>query len=76
MPPERLNTILEAVRWSPSWANTQCGEIEVVRDPAVKQLLQAALPPRGNPDAGAVVPAPLILALCGRLNRSGSVRLW
>ena len=27
VPEEVLNRVLEAVRWSPSWANTQCWEI-------------------------------------------------
>jgi len=71
VPPETLGTILEAVRWSPSWANTQCWEIVVVRDPAVKQQLQATLPPKGNPAAGAMLQAPVVLALCGRLKSSG-----
>lgn len=71
VPPETLDTILEAVRWSPSWANTQCWEIVVVRDPAVKQQLQATLPPKGNPAAGAMLQAPVVLALCGRLKISG-----
>lgn len=68
---EQLAAVLEAVKWSPSWANTQCWEIVVVRDPAVKQRLQAALPPKGNPALAAVVQAPVVLALCGRLKRSG-----
>ncbi len=59
VPPEPLDSILEAVRWSPSWANTQCWEIVVVRDPAVKQQLQATLPPKGNPAAGAMLQAPV-----------------
>jgi nitroreductase len=71
VPPETLDTILEAVRWSPSWANTQCWEIVVVRDPTVKQLLQSTLPPKGNPAAGAMLQAPVVLALCGRLKNSG-----
>ena len=71
VPLETLDTILEAVRWSPSWANTQCWEIVVVRDPVVKQQLQATLPPKGNPAAGAMLQAPVVLALCGRLKSSG-----
>ncbi len=71
VPAEALDTVLEAVRWSPSWANTQCWEIVVVRDPAVKQQLQATLPPKGNPAAGAMVQAPVVLALCGRTKSSG-----
>jgi len=71
VPPETLTAILEAARWSPSWANTQCWEIVVVHDPGVKQRLQATLPPKGNPAAGAMVQAPVVLALCGRLKSSG-----
>ncbi len=71
VPAELLNLILEAVRWAPSWANTQCWEVVVVRDRAVKEQLQAALPPKGNPAVGAMVQAPVVLALCGKLHSSG-----
>jgi nitroreductase len=71
VPPQTLDAILEAVRWAPSWANTQCWEIVVVRNRAVKEQLQAALPPKGNPAAGAIVQAPVVLALCGKLKSSG-----
>jgi nitroreductase len=37
----------------------------------VKQRLQATLPPKGNPALAAVVQAPVVLALCGWLKRSG-----
>jgi nitroreductase len=71
VPPETLHTILEAVRWAPSWANTQCWEIVVVRSRTAKEQLQAALPPKGNPSVGAMAQAPVVLALCGRLKSSG-----
>jgi nitroreductase len=71
VPEEALNSVLEAVRWSPSWANTQCWELIVVRDKAVKERLQATLPPKGNPAFGAIVAAPVVIALCGWLRRSG-----
>jgi nitroreductase len=71
VPPEALNAILQAVRWAPSWANTQCWEIVVVRDRTVKEQLQATLPPKGNPATGAMVQAPVVLALCGKLKSSG-----
>ena len=70
IPEEMLNTLLEAVKWSPSWANTQCWEVVVVRDPAQKEKLQGALPP-GNPASRAVVQAPVVLALCGGLKKAG-----
>lgn len=71
VPEEALNTVLEAVRWAPSWANTQCWEVVVIRDRAIKEQLQATLPPKGNPAVGAVLQAPVLLALCGRLKSSG-----
>jgi nitroreductase len=74
VPPETVDVLLEAVRWAPSWANTQCWEIVVVRDRAVKEQLQATLPPKGNPAMGAMVQAPVVLALCGRLKSSGFYR--
>jgi nitroreductase len=71
VPPEAVSTLLEAARWSPSWANTQCWEIVVVRNRAVKEQLQATLPPKGNPARSAILQAPVVLALCGRLKCSG-----
>ena len=67
---EQLNTVLEAVQWAPSWANTQCWEIVVVRDPAIKEKLAAALSP-GNPSTDAVKKAPLVLVGCARKGKSG-----
>ena len=71
IPQEALDTVLEAVRWAPSWANTQCWEVVVVRDPERKRQLQETLPEKGNPARPAMVEAPVVLALCGRLRRSG-----
>ncbi len=71
VPPEALDAVLEAVRWSPSWANTQCWELVVVTDASIKERVQASLPPKGNPAASAIVQAPVLLALCGKLKSSG-----
>jgi nitroreductase len=62
---------MEAVRWAPSWANTQCWEVVQVQDPEVKRALQSTLPPKGNPAFKAVVEAPVVLAVCGRSRESG-----
>jgi len=70
IPQEILNQILEAVRWSPSWANTQCWEVVVIKDSAVKTKLQETLAPK-NPATKAIVNAPVLLALCGKRNSSG-----
>jgi nitroreductase len=70
IPEEHLTTILEAIRWSPSWANTQCWEVIVVKDPTVKKKIQETLSP-GNPASHAIVDAPVVIALCGKLKTSG-----
>jgi nitroreductase len=70
VPEAALQEILEAVRWSPSWANTQCWEVIVVKNPETKQQLQGTLAP-GNPATRAMVEAPVILVLAGKLNSSG-----
>ena len=69
--PEALDIILDSVRWAPSWHNSQCWEIVVVRDISLKKQLQTCLPGKLNPAQKAVVEAPVVLALCGKLNRSG-----
>ena len=70
LPEKALQDILQAVQWAPSWANTQCWEIVVVNDPDVKQQLQDVLSPK-NPASLAMVSAPVVLAVCGRKERSG-----
>ncbi len=70
VPDQLLNQVLEAVRWSPSWANTQCWEVVVVRDAETKLKLRDTLG-KGNPAVKAVAEAPLVLAVCGKLESSG-----
>ncbi|MDQ1336777.1 MAG: hypothetical protein QG552_3727 [Thermodesulfobacteriota bacterium] len=70
IPEETLNQILESVQWSPSWANTQCWEIVVIRDPQVKKRLQEVLP-KSNPATKHFAEAPVVLALCGKTGSSG-----
>ncbi len=70
VPEEVLERLLEAAQWAPSWAHTQCCEVVVVSDPAVKEALQQTLPPM-NPAFKAMVEAPLVLAFCGRKGRAG-----
>ncbi|PNU19224.1 nitroreductase [Geothermobacter hydrogeniphilus] len=67
---ETLNQILEAARWAPSWANTQCWEVILVKDPNLKLQLQQLLTDN-NPAARAMIRAPVIIALCGKLETSG-----
>jgi nitroreductase len=43
----------------------------VVQDAFTKEKLQAALPPKGNPAAKAMIQAPLVLVLCAKTQVSG-----
>jgi nitroreductase len=70
VPEEVLHTLLEAVRWTPSWANTQCWEVIVVKDPKVKaELLEAVS--ETNPSFTSIMEAPLLLILCGKKGTAG-----
>ena len=71
VPDAVVDQVIEALRWAPSWTNCQCWEVIVIRDPAVKQELQATFPPKGNPAFKAIVQAPVLLALCARTHVSG-----
>jgi len=70
VPEESLNRILESVKWAPSWNNTQCWEVIVVRDHTQKERLQDLMP-KINPAWKALVQAPVVLALCGKSATSG-----
>jgi nitroreductase len=66
----QLMAVLEAVQWAPSWANTQCWEIIVVKDPAVKEKLAGTLSP-GNPSTEAVKKAPIVIVACAKKGQAG-----
>jgi len=70
VPEEVLNSMLEAVRWSPSWANTQCWEVVAIRDKTIKENLKEVIFPK-NPATNAITQAPVLLAVCGKLKSSG-----
>jgi len=70
IPEDLVYRVLDAVRWTPSWANTQCWEVIVVKDKIIKERLQATIS-KGNPAAKSIVAAPVVLAVCGRLGKSG-----
>ena len=67
---EKLGAILEAARWTPSWANTQCWEIVVVRDAAIRTKMSELLSPK-NPASLAIKNGPLTLGLCAAKNKAG-----
>jgi len=70
VPEEVFQVLMDAVRWSPSWANTQCWEVIAVRDANIKSELATALP-KGNPALSSITTAPLVLVLCGKKGVAG-----
>jgi nitroreductase len=66
-----LNVILEAVRFAPSWANTQCVELILIREEALKHSLRETLS-AGNPAREGLLQAPVVIALCAKRNRAGA----
>jgi len=70
-----IELVLEAARWAPSWANTQCWRFIVVRDTSIKDKLADALksarPEGKNPAAEAVRNAPVVIVACAELEKSG-----
>lgn len=65
-----LKKLLEAARWAPSWRNTQCWRLIVVRDPEKKASLGSLLS-ENNPATKGVQEAPILLVLCAQLGISG-----
>ncbi len=67
---DKLTEILEAARWAPSWGNTQCCELVVIQENDVKKELSKNLS-RKNPATLSVKNAPVVIAVCGALKKSG-----
>ena len=65
-----LELILDAARWAPSWANTQCWRFIVVRNSASKSKLAETLN-ETNPARDAVRNAPLLIVACAELGKAG-----
>ena len=83
VPGETLSKLLEAACRAPSWKNTQCWRFIVVWDSQLKVELAATLignPVEGssevrpNSAAAALIQAPLVIAACAQLGRSGYSR--
>jgi nitroreductase len=73
-----VNKILEAGRWAPSWANTQCWKFVVIRDLEIKAkvadaMINIQLPDRvvDNPAKKAINTVPVLLAVCAEIGKSG-----
>lgn len=79
-PPEEkdIQTVLDAARWAPSWANTQCRRFIVVRDINIKAEIAECLLKRekegtlvDNPAYKGVLQAPVLIVLCAELAKAG-----
>ncbi|MBW1775368.1 MAG: nitroreductase family protein [Deltaproteobacteria bacterium] len=70
VPEEMVQQILDSVRWAPSWANTQCWEVVVIKDPGVREAVTETLP-KTNPARKGMAMAPLVIVLCAKLRSSG-----
>jgi len=68
-----LETVLEAARWAPSWANNQCWRFIIVRDPEIKERIANTLPP-DNRALTAIRTAPILIVVCAKIGRSGYIR--
>jgi nitroreductase len=65
-----LELVLDAARWAPSWANTQCWRFIVVPDNETKSKLADTLNDV-NPAIAAIKQAPLLIVACAELKKSG-----
>jgi len=70
---QQLNAVLEAARWAPSWANTQCWNFVVVRDTKLKERLANTLSPT-NRAIPAIKEAPILIVACAEKGRAGYKR--
>ncbi len=64
-----VEQVLEAARWAPSWANTQCWRFIVVRDEELKAELADTM--SINPATEAIRRAPIVIVACAELGRAG-----
>jgi nitroreductase len=74
IPEEDMDKIIEAVRMAPSWANTQCWELILVYDEAVRKKLSEEIFPGGNPAQKGLVEAPVVLVALGKENIAGAYK--
>jgi nitroreductase len=65
-----IETVLDAARWAPSWANKQCVRWIVVKDPDTKARLADTLSST-NPAGDAVRTVPVVLVACAETGRAG-----
>ncbi len=70
-----LEIVLQAARWAPSWANTQCWRFIVVRDSTLKDklagILKVGRPDGKNAATEGVRNAPVVIVACAEKGKSG-----
>ena len=77
---KKIEKILEAGRWAPSWSNTQCWRFVVVRAPEIKAkladtLLKFKLPDKEipNPAINIINTVPILIVVCAEMGKSGDL---
>lgn len=70
IPEELLQKVLEAARWAPSWANSQCSRYIVVRDLEKRKQLAGSVRV-GNSAVAALIEAPVVIVVCAELGKAG-----
>jgi nitroreductase len=79
----KIESLLEAVRMSPSWANMQCWRFVVVRDRKTREAIseltyvESFFAPKGykaNPAKKGIAEAPVVIVACADSSQSGV--LW
>jgi nitroreductase len=73
VPEAVLGRLVEAARWAPSWAHTQCCRLVLVASEEGKAALQRCLA-ETNPAHKAVAAAPVVAVFCGEAGRAGFYR--
>lgn len=68
-----VETVLDAARWAPSWANTQCVRWIVVRDAEARAALAGTLSST-NPANDAIRTVPVVFVACAETGRAGFKR--
>jgi nitroreductase len=67
---DKLNAVLDAARWAPSWSNSQSWHFVVVRDPAIRSALAGTLV-SPNRAVASLNQAPVVIVACAEPGKSG-----
>lgn len=68
-----IELVLDAARWAPSWANTQCWRFILVRDSKIKTEVASTLR-ETNRAREAIMNAPVLIVACAELGKSAFSR--